>query len=63
MDPVIAEGLKRKDKAAEASDITRQRNLTALAEGMLERDSLTRDFYNSYDPLTATSRDKAKYDS
>ncbi len=62
VDPVISEGLKRKDKAAEAPDLTRERNMTALAQVMLERDSVTRDFYNSYDPLTATSRDKARYD-
>ena len=62
VDPVISEGLKRKDKAAEAPDLTRERNRTALAQVMLERDSVTRDFYNSYDPLTATSRDKARYD-
>jgi hypothetical protein len=61
-DPKLAEQLKRQDKAAEALDITRERNMTDLSEVVLEKDPTTRDFYNTYDPLTATEREVAAYE-
>ncbi|MFZ1332299.1 MAG: M1 family metallopeptidase [Flavobacteriales bacterium] len=61
-DPLLAEQLKRVDKAQEVIDISRERNKVDLAQVVLEKDPTTKDFYNNYDPLTATELEKAKYE-
>lgn len=61
-DPELAEHLQREDKALEAIHVTRERNKTALAQTVLEADPTTRDFYNDYDPLTTTEREKAEFE-
>ncbi|MBK7381882.1 MAG: M1 family metallopeptidase [Flavobacteriales bacterium] len=60
-DPMLAEKLKREDKAREVQDLSRERNMTAVST-VVERDAATRDFYNSYDPLTATERDMKAFE-
>ncbi len=57
-DPVAAKNLKRMDKAAEPVDLSRQRNMEAKLDFVVDRDSTTRDFYNRYDPLKATERER-----
>ena len=61
-DPLLAEQLKRQDKASEPIDLSRERNKTDVSEVMLEKDPTTRDFYNNFDPLTATERDVVAYE-
>jgi hypothetical protein len=61
-DPLLAEKLKREDKAREVPDLSRQRNIDAKLDFVVDRDPATRDFYNSYDPLTANERDMAAYE-
>ncbi|MBL0127540.1 MAG: M1 family metallopeptidase [Flavobacteriales bacterium] len=60
-DPMLAEKLKREDKGREVPDLSRQRNMTAVST-MVDRDPTTRDFYNTYDPLTASERDMTAYE-
>jgi hypothetical protein len=43
-------------------DLSRERNKTDVAQVVVERDPSTKDFYNNYDPLTATERDMAAYE-
>lgn len=62
-DPKLAEELKRQDQASEPIDLSRQRNIDSNLDFVLDRDPATRDFYNSYDPLTANERKVAAYDS
>ena len=52
-DPLLAEKLKREDKAREVPDLSRQRNIESGLEFVVDKDPATRDFYNSFDPLTA----------
>lgn len=61
-DPLLAEKLKREDKAREVPDLSRQRNIDAKLDFVVDRDPATRDFYNSYDPLTATEREMTAYE-
>jgi len=61
-DPVLAEKAKREEKSREVPDISRQRNIDSGLEFVVDKDPATRDFYNSYDPLTATERDMAAYE-
>ena len=61
-DPLLAETLRREDKARAVPDLSRERNMTAVPDVVVERDPATRDFYNSYDPLTATERDMTAYE-
>ena len=61
-DPVTAEQLNRADKAGEVPDLSRQRNIESNLDFVVDRDPATRDFYNSYDPLTATEREKIAYE-
>ena len=61
-DPLLAEKAKREEKAREVPDLSRQRNIDAKLDFVVDRDPATRDFYNSYDPLTATERDIAAYE-
>jgi len=61
-DPVAAKQLQRQDKAAEPIDLSGERNKTAITEVVVERDPATRDFYNNYDPLTASEREIAAYE-
>jgi hypothetical protein len=61
-DPLMAEQLKRADKSREVPDLSRERNKTDVAQVVVERDPSTKDFYNNYDPLTATERDMAAYE-
>lgn len=60
-DPGLAADLKRADKAREPIDLSRQRNIDSGMEHVVDRDTATRDFYNTYDPLTATEQQKAAY--
>ncbi|MBK7945055.1 MAG: hypothetical protein IPJ85_07005 [Flavobacteriales bacterium] len=46
----------------EVPDLSRQRNIDSGLEFVVDKDPATRDFYNSYDPLTATERDMAAYE-
>jgi len=61
-DPGIAEQLKRQDKDREVADLSRQRNVDMNIPFVVDRDPSTKDFYNSYDPLTATAREKERYE-
>ncbi len=61
-DPMLAEKLTREDKSREVPDLSRQRNIDGKLTFVVDRDPATRDFYNSYDPLTATERDIAAYE-
>jgi hypothetical protein len=61
-DPVLAEMMNRADKVNEAPDLGRQRNIDSNMEFVVDRDPDTRDFYNGYDPLTATEREIAAYE-
>ena len=61
-DPVTAKQLQRQDKAGEPIDLSGERNKTAITDVVVERDPATRDFYNNYDPLTATDREIAAYE-
>ncbi|NUQ16455.1 MAG: M1 family metallopeptidase [Flavobacteriales bacterium] len=61
-DPTLAEKLRREDKAREVPDLSRQRNIEARLDFVVDRDTATRDFYNCYDPLTTTARDRAAYE-
>jgi hypothetical protein len=61
-DPLLAEKAKREERAREVPDLSRQRNIDAKLDFVVDRDPATRDFYNSYDPLTATERDIAAYE-
>ena len=61
-DPLQAEKFKREDKSREVVDISRERNKTDVPQVVVERDAATKDFYNSYDPLTATEREIAEFE-
>ena len=61
-DPLLAEKEKRGDKSREVPDLSRQRNIDANLSFVVDRDPSTKDFYNSYDPLTATEREMAAYE-
>lgn len=61
-DPVAAKELQRQDKAAEPVDLSRQRNIEARLDFVVDRDTTTRDFYNRFDPLKATERELAAYE-
>jgi len=61
-DPGLAEQLKRQDKDREVADLSRQRNVDINIPFVVDRDPSTKDFYNSYDPLTATAREKERYE-
>ena len=61
-DPALAEQLKRQDKDREVADLSRQRNVDMNIPFVVDRDPSTKDFYNSYDPLTATAREKARFE-
>ena len=62
LDPKAREELAKADRAAQPTDIGNQRNRTDITETVVMRDPATRDFYNSYDPLTATPRMQEAYD-
>jgi hypothetical protein len=62
LDPKAREELAKADRAAEPTDIGNQRNRTDITETVVMRDPATRDFYNTYDPLTATQRMQEAYD-
>jgi hypothetical protein len=59
---MVAEKLQREDKAREVVDISRERNKTDVPQVVVERDPEAKDFYNSYDPITTTERDMARYE-
>jgi hypothetical protein len=61
-DPMAAKELQRKDKASEVPDISRQRNIEAKLDFVVDRDTTARDFYNRFDPLKATERELAAYE-
>jgi len=61
-DPLLAEQAKRADKLREVPDLSRQRNIADSLRYVVDRDPATRDFYNAYDPLTATERDLTAYE-
>jgi Peptidase family M1 domain len=61
-DPELAEKLKREDKAREVVDLGRQRNIESEIPFVVEQDASTRDFYNSYDPLATTERDRIAFE-
>ena len=61
-DPLQAEKLKREDKSREVVDISRERNKTDVAQVVVERDAATKDFYNRFDPLTASEREIAEFE-
>lgn len=62
LDPKAREELAKADREAQPTDIGNQRNRTDIAETVVMRDPATRDFYNDYDPLTATPRMQEAYD-
>lgn len=61
-DPVLAAEVARGEKAREVPDLSRMRNIESGAQFVVEQDSTTRDFYNSFDPLTPTDRQTAAYE-
>ncbi len=61
-DPMLAEKLQRADKSRETVDLSRERNKTDVPQVVVERDPSTKDFYNTYDPLTVTERDVAEFE-
>jgi hypothetical protein len=61
-DPLQAEKLKRDDKSHEVADLSRQRNIASKLDFVVERDPSTKDFYNRFDPLTATERDMTEFE-
>ena len=61
-DPLQAEKLKREDKSREVADLSRQRNIDSKLDFVVERDPGTKDFYNRFDPLTATERDVTEFE-
>jgi hypothetical protein len=62
LDPKAREELAKADREAQPTDIGNQRNRTDITETVVMRDPATRDFYNDYDPLTATPRMQEAYD-
>ena len=44
------------------ADISRERNKADVAQVVVERDASTKDFYNRFDPLTATEKDIAEFE-
>ena len=61
-DPGLTEQLKRQDKDHQVADLSRERNIENKVAFVVDRDPAAQDFYNSYDPLTATDRDRAEYE-
>lgn len=61
-DPMLASKLQHADKSREVPDLSRERNIADIKQFMVDRDPSTKDFYNSYDPLTVTESDVAAYE-
>ncbi len=62
LDPDSKEKQARADRDREPKDLGNERNRSEIKETVVMRDASTRDFYNSYDPLTATSGMRQAYE-
>jgi len=61
-DPLAREKVAKAGRDAQVADLSNERNRNAITETVVMRDPSTLDFYNSYDPLTATPRMQEAYD-
>ncbi len=61
--PEVAKAAQKAEDMARKETLSNIRNRTDITETVVEADPTMRDFYNSYDPYTATEAEKKKYQS
>ena len=59
--PGVENARRRTEQQAQPATLSAQRNATDIKQTAVEADPTLNDFYNKYDPLTATAADQTRY--